>query len=95
MESPVTFTTQLGTAVKRLFTQERHLTYIREYGIGWEELLDGSLAPPAQGVRFDIGFEGKIFGDILRGGISGVDYLVVKVTGDSMVFSFANVLIQK
>lgn len=92
METPVAFTTQLGTAVKQLFTQEGHLTYIREYGIGWEELMDGGLAPPAQGARFDIGFEGELFGDTLRGGISGVDYLTVRADGQYQLNCYATII---
>jgi hypothetical protein len=92
METPAAFITQLGTALKQLFTQEVHLTYIREYGIGWEELMDGSLAPPAQGARFDIGFEGKLSGDTLRGGISGIDYLAVRADGQYQLNGYATII---
>jgi hypothetical protein len=43
--------------------------------------LSSNIAPPAQGARFDIGFEGKLSGDTLRGVISGIDYLAVRADG--------------
>jgi hypothetical protein len=58
-----------------------HVTGIGEYGIDFEELLRGRIAPPAQGARFDISYEGAIEGARLKGYIRGVDYMEVRADG--------------
>ena len=92
MEKPTVFIPQAGAALKELFTQKVQLTYIREYGISWEELVEEMLAPPAQGARFDIGFEGKLSGDRLRGGISGIDYLEVRADAKYQLNCYATII---
>ena len=92
MKTQAVFIPQAGASMKQLFIQKAQLSYIREYGIGWEELLNGILAPPKQGVRFDIGFEGKLSGDSLRGGISGIDYLEVRADGKYQHVCYATII---
>ncbi|MCB9291292.1 MAG: DUF3237 family protein [Lewinellaceae bacterium] len=71
----------LDANVQHLFDEEVFLTGITEYGTSWEKLASGSQAPPAQGARFDISFEGKVFGDKIKGKVKGVDYLQVRPDG--------------
>jgi hypothetical protein len=55
-------------------------TQVVEYGVSAEELFSGQAAPPAEGARFDVYFEGPVTGR-LRGMVKGVDYLHVRADG--------------
>lgn len=69
-------------AVKEhLFDETVQLTGIAEYGISWQDLTGGKVAPPPQGARFDIAFEGALEGLRIKGNIAGVDYLTVRADG--------------
>lgn len=72
---------RLDAAVKHLFDEEVYLTGITEYGVSWEGLVSGREPLPPQGARFDIAFEGKIFGDRVNGRIKGVDYFEARADG--------------
>ena len=76
---------QVEDAVKPFFEEEVQLTGIMEYGISWEEFLSGAVPPPAQGARFDIAFEGKLFGSEFNGTVKGVDYLEIRADGKFML----------
>ena len=65
--------TNLDATLQHLFDEEAYLTDITEYGVSWESLVKGKQLPPPQGARFDIAFEGKIFGDKINGKVKGVD----------------------
>lgn len=67
-----------------LFKETGNLTEIKEYGVSWDELTTGKVAPPTHGARFDIAFEGKLEGDI-SGTLTGVDYLEVRSDGRFML----------
>jgi hypothetical protein len=71
----------LSKTAYKLFEERAQLTGITEYGVGWNDLLQGKVGIPAQGARFDIAFEGEIAGDRINGKISGVDFLTVRADG--------------
>jgi len=66
---------------EKLFHETGHLTGISDFGVDWQALLEGEVALPPQGARFDISFEGALEGDRIRGKFTGVDYLVVRSDG--------------
>jgi hypothetical protein len=72
---------EVDEGIKLLFEEEDRLTGITEYGVSWEDLLNGVAILPVQGVRFDIAFEGKLTGSELCGTIKGVDFLEVRADG--------------
>ena len=51
-----------------------------EFGVSMEALAAGQVAPPPEGVRFDVPFEGSATGK-LAGTVTGVDYLRVRADG--------------
>lgn len=57
------------------------LTGMTEYGVSFEALAAGTAAPPPEGARFDIPFEGVSDGPKLRGKVTGVDYLRIRADG--------------
>lgn len=63
---------------EHLYDETANLTRFTEYGVSFEELMSGRVAPPPEGARFDVSFEGTIEGEKLKGEISGVDYAEVK-----------------
>ncbi len=56
-------------------------TRITEYGVGLQSLMSGQVAPPREGARFDVAFEGQATGPKLKGSVTGVDYLHVRADG--------------
>lgn len=71
----------INSAVKPIFDEQVSLTGITEFGISWEDMASGKAELPSQGTRFNIEFEGKVFGDQINGDIKGVDYLSVRGDG--------------
>lgn len=57
------------------------VTGISEFGLSFEALLGGTIAPPPEGARFDVQFDGPSIGPKLKGRVSGVDYLRVRADG--------------
>ena len=57
------------------------ITGMTEYGFSFEALMAGAAAPPPEGARFDIAFEGASTGPKLKGNVAGVDYLRVRADG--------------
>jgi hypothetical protein len=57
------------------------LTGVTEYGVSLESVMAGKIAPPPEGARFDVAFEGASKGPKLRGKVSGVDYLRIRADG--------------
>ena len=57
------------------------LTGMTEYGVSFEALMAGTAAPPPEGARFDVSFEGATNGPKLKGKVAGVDYLRVRADG--------------
>jgi len=68
-------------AVLHLFDEQVRLTGVTEYGLSWADLTSGGIAPPPEGARFDIAFEGEVAGERLNGRIRGIDYLEVRADG--------------
>ena len=56
-------------------------TGMTEYGVSLESLMAGTIAPPPEGARFDVAFEGASTGPKLKGKIAGVDYLLIRADG--------------
>ena len=57
------------------------LTGMTEYGVGFASLMAGTAAPPPEGARFDVPFEGASVGPKLKGRVTGVDYLRIRADG--------------
>lgn len=66
---------------EQLYEYTAHFTEVVEYGVSMEALLSGQAPPPPEGARFDISFEGPVFGPKVSGSIKGVDYLEVRADG--------------
>lgn len=77
----ITKSIAINSAVGHLFDEEIRLTGITDFGLSWEDLISGSAVLPSQGARFNIAFEGKVFGEKINGDIKGVDYLYVRSDG--------------
>lgn len=56
-------------------------TGMTEYGVSLESLMAGEAAPPPEGARFDVAFEGASSGPKLKGKVTGVDYLRIRADG--------------
>ncbi len=56
-------------------------TEVTEYGVNLEALMAGEAAPPVEGARFDVAFEGESTGPKLKGHVKGVDYLQIRADG--------------
>lgn len=81
-------TADVGT---KLFDESIQLTSISEFGFGWTELQNGSVAIPPQGARFELAFEGTLEGERMKGTIEGVDYLNVRTDGPFELNIFATI----
>ena len=64
-----------------IYEAEIQFTGVVDYGIRMEALTSGQTAIPLAGTRFDQTFEGTLHGPMLRGRISGTDYLCVRADG--------------
>lgn len=64
-----------------LYEYTLRITGITEYGVSFGELISGKVAPPPEGVRFDVAFEGIAIGSKLSGKVTGVDYLWIRADG--------------
>lgn len=57
------------------------LAGMTEYGASFQSLMAGTAAPPPEGARFDVPFEGASIGPRLKGRVAGVDYLRIRADG--------------
>jgi hypothetical protein len=64
-----------------LYEYTLKVTGIAEYGVSFETLIAGSVAPPPEGARFDVSLDGHAKGSRLSGRVMGVDYLRVRADG--------------
>ena len=64
-----------------LYEYTCQFTEVVEYGVSAEGLFSGQTAPPAEGARIDVYFEGPVTGAKLAGTVKGVDYLHVRADG--------------
>lgn len=63
-----------------LYEYTVNLTGVTDYGVTLESLMAGA-APPPEGARFDVRFDGSSSGPKLKGKATGVDYLRVRADG--------------
>jgi len=64
-----------------LYEYTANLTGMKEYGVSFQDLTAGTAAPPPEGARFDVSFEGESVGPKLKGKVTGTDYLRVRADG--------------
>jgi hypothetical protein len=76
MQTPVTM--PVG---EYLYNTRLQLTGFTDYGVSLQDINSGRAAPPPQGARIDITFEGVIQGEKVNGTMRGVDYLNVRADG--------------
>jgi len=58
-----------------------HFTEIDEFGVSFNDLIAGKIAPPPEGARFDVHFEAELKGPKLRGTGKGIDHLNMRADG--------------
>ena len=75
-----------------LFEEQVQLTGIKEFGLNWEDMIQGKTGIPPGGARFDISFEGYLKGPRIDGRIKGIDYLTVRADGRYMLRIYATVI---
>jgi hypothetical protein len=69
------------TESRLVYEAEIQFTGMVEYGVRMEHLTSPKAAIPPAGARFDQTFEGILHGPVLKGRISGTDYLHVRADG--------------
>lgn len=74
-------TTEFLQVDNLLFEEDVRLTEVKEYGFSWQDFASQTSPIPAEGLKFDIHFEGDVMGDRVAGKIKGVDYLTVRSDG--------------
>jgi hypothetical protein len=82
----------ISDTVKHLFDEQINLTEIIEYGIQWEDLINGKVDIPRNGARFDISFEGTVNGPEITGTIKGTDYLEIRSDGKFILNIHARII---
>jgi len=74
-----------------IYEAEIQFTNIVEYGVSMAALSSGKVALPAEGARFDYGFQGDVQGPKVRGEIMGTDYLYVRADGQFQLHIHAQI----
>ena len=69
------------SAGKLMYEAEIRFTETVDYGVSMADLTSGTRSIPRGGARFDQTFEGTLNGPVLKGRISGTDYLTVRADG--------------
>ena len=69
------------TGDQLIYEAEIYFTGVVDYGVSMVDLTSGKAAVPPAGARFDQTFEGVLHGPVLKGTISGTDYLLVRADG--------------
>ena len=64
-----------------LYDATLQFTKVTDYGFSMAALLGGQAAPPPAGSQIDVWFEGPISGPKIKGHMSGIDYLQIRVDG--------------
>jgi len=72
---------QTGISGELIYEYTPMITQVVEYGASADAVLSGQTAPPAEGARFDVYFEGPVTGPKLKGTVKGVDYLHMRADG--------------
>jgi hypothetical protein len=68
-------------SIELLYEAALRITGTVEYGASLQAIVAGKAAPPPEGARFDVLFEGPIDGPKLKGSIRGVDYVNIRADG--------------
>ncbi len=63
-----------------LYEYAVNISRVTDYGVTLDSLAAGA-APPPEGARFDVWFEGPVNGERFKGTATGVDYLHVRADG--------------
>lgn len=63
-----------------IYTFDGAMTGVTDFGVALDAVLSGAAPIPAQGGRFDVGFEGRLTGRI-TGRIRGIDHAYVRPDG--------------
>ena len=74
-------TTSNITVGELLYEVTVNFTGVTEYGASMADIASGQAAPPPEGARFDVAFEGSMTGPKLQGTVKGVDYLNIRADG--------------
>jgi len=64
-----------------LYTLSLRFNEIVEYGVSFNGILSGTVAPPPEGARFDARVTGTCSGPKLEGNVVAVDYLIIRPDG--------------
>jgi hypothetical protein len=64
-----------------LYKATLNFTGMKEYGVSFAALMAGEVAPPVEGARFDVAFEGTATGQKLNGAIEGIDCVRIRPNG--------------
>ena len=65
---------------EKLYEYDLRFTSVTDFGVALDDILSGKVAPPPEGARIDVAFEGTAKGK-LAGEVKGVDYLKVRADG--------------
>jgi hypothetical protein len=74
-------TTTNITVGELLYEVTVDFTGVTEYGASMADIASGQAAPPPEGARFDVAFEGSMTGPKLQGTVKGVDYINIRADG--------------
>jgi hypothetical protein len=64
-----------------LYKLTLNITGMKDYGVSFETLMAGDVAPPVEDASFDVAFEGIATGPKLNGAVEGIDYVRVRQDG--------------
>jgi hypothetical protein len=70
-----------GTPGEFIYEYTLQFTQVVEYGISSSAAFSGQVAPPPEGARFDVYFEGEVTGPKFKGTAKGIDYLHIRADG--------------
>ena len=70
-----------GNPGELVYQYSLKITQLVEYGCSSGQVFSGQSAPPPEGARFDVYFEGVITGPRIKGTVRGVDYLHIRADG--------------
>jgi hypothetical protein len=80
-----------GNPGELVYGYNLNITQVVEYGCSSSAVFSGQSAPPAEGARFDVHFEGVISGPRIKGTVKGIDYLHFRADGRSQLHIHAEI----
>ncbi|MBN1967701.1 MAG: DUF3237 family protein [Anaerolineae bacterium] len=69
---------------EHLYDVEVQITKVVEFGVSLADLLAGKVAPPPEGARLNVHFEGEWTGKV-SGKVTGTDFITVRADGTFQV----------